>query len=81
MGNPESDDAVIARGSKVFIADKLSETNKKQLDSLGVEWVELRSENGYKRFATVLKHLNIPYQNSSGNIEQRLSQIFREIFI
>lgn len=43
-GNPESADAVIARDSKVFIADKLSDTNKRQLDSLGVEWVELRSE-------------------------------------
>ncbi|MBI5682045.1 MAG: CfrBI family restriction endonuclease [Deltaproteobacteria bacterium] len=28
--NPESADAVIARDSKVFIADKLSETNKRQ---------------------------------------------------
>jgi len=80
-GNPESADAVIARDSKVFIADKLSETNKKQLDSLSVEWVELRSENGYKRFATVLKHLNIPYQDFSGDVEPRLLQIFREIFI
>lgn len=79
-GNPESADAVIARGSKVFVADKLSETNKKQLDSLGVEWVELRSENGFKRFADVLRHLNISYQDFSGNLEQRLLQIFKEIF-
>lgn len=80
-GNPESADAVIARDSKVFVADKLSDTNKKQLDSLGVEWVELRSENGYKRFVTVLKRLNIPYQDFSGDIETRLSQIFKEVFI
>ena len=79
-GNPESADAVIARGSKVFIADKLSETNKKQLNSLGVEWVELRSENGFKRFAEVLRHLNIPYQDFNNDIERSLSQIFREIF-
>lgn len=80
-GNPEGADAVIARDSKVFVADKLSDTNKKQLDSLGVEWVELRSDNGYKRFATVLKHLNIPYQDFSGDIEPRLSQIFKKILI
>jgi len=80
-GNPESADAVIARDSKVFIADKLSETNKKQLDSLGVEWVELRSENGYKRFSSILEHLNIPFQVFSGDIEQRLSKIFKKIFI
>ena len=30
-GNPESADAVIARDSRVFIADKLSDMNKKQL--------------------------------------------------
>ncbi|MFQ5772698.1 MAG: CfrBI family restriction endonuclease, partial [bacterium] len=79
-GNPESADAVIARDSKVFVADKLSETNKKQLDSLGVEWVELRSEKGFKRFVDVLRHLNIPYQDFNNNLEQRLLQIFKEIF-
>ncbi|MEW6607958.1 MAG: CfrBI family restriction endonuclease, partial [bacterium] len=79
-GNPESADAVIARESKIFVADKLSETNKRQLDSLGVEWVELRSENGYKRFSKVLKHLNIPHQDFKGNIDQKLHQIFNEIF-
>ncbi|MFH1455169.1 MAG: CfrBI family restriction endonuclease [bacterium] len=47
-GNPESADAVIARDSKVFVADKLSNTNKAQLDSLKIGWVELRNTNGYK---------------------------------
>lgn len=48
IGNPESADAVIARDSRVFIADKLSITNKKQLDSvLNIEWVELRSKEGF----------------------------------
>ena len=47
-GNPESADAVIARDSKVFIADKLSITNKKQLDSLGIQWVEMRDPNGFR---------------------------------
>jgi hypothetical protein len=32
---------------KVFVADKLSETNKRQLNSLGVEWVELRNHKGF----------------------------------
>src|SRR3989344_808250 len=41
-GNPESADAVIARGSKIFVADKLSDTNKKQLNSRKVEWVDLK---------------------------------------
>jgi len=79
-GNPESADAVIARGSKVFVADKLSETNKKQLDSLRVEWVELRSAGGFKRFETVLDHLKIPHGKLSGGIDSKLEGVFKEIF-
>jgi len=79
-GNPESADAVIARDSKVFVADKLSDTNKRQLDSLGVEWVELRHDSGYKRFKTVLENLNVPHEGFDGDVDIRLDEIFREIF-
>lgn len=79
-GNPESADAVIARDSKVFIADKLSETNKKQLDSLNIQWVELRSNNGFEKFASVLKELQIPYQPLETPIEKTLNDIFKKIF-
>ena len=68
-GNPESTDAVIARDSKVFVADKLSETNKRQLDSLGVEWVELRNDKGFQRFEIVLNHLRIPHGKLALNID------------
>lgn len=80
MGNPESADAVIARASSVFVADKLSQQNKNQLDSLKVNWVELRSENGYKRFKKVLENLGIPYTDYNGNIDKDLPKIFAEIF-
>lgn len=60
-GNPEVADAVIARESNVFVADKLSETNIKQLDSLNVHWTYLRSEKGYLRFGKTLESLNIPF--------------------
>ncbi len=80
QGNPESADAVIARDSKVFIADKLSDTNKKQLNSRKVEWVELRSDGGFKRFETVLDHLNIPHEKLPDNIDKNLETIFKEIF-
>lgn len=66
-GNPEVADAVIARESKVFVADKLSDTNKAQLNGLGVSWVELRVENGFKRFKNVLDDLEIPYTDYTGN--------------
>jgi hypothetical protein len=79
-GNPESADAVIARDSKVFIADKLSDLNKKQLTKLRIEWVELRNNDGFKRFTTVLKNLEIPFKDFSSNVEERLPQIFKEIF-
>ncbi|MFH1526383.1 MAG: CfrBI family restriction endonuclease, partial [Bacteroidota bacterium] len=79
-GNPESADAVIARGSKVFVADKLSETNKNQLDSLSVNWVELRNENGYRKFSEVLSNLKIPFSLNGDYDGTKLDQIFKEIF-
>ncbi len=81
-GNPESADGVIARGSKVFVADKLSNTNKNQLDSLGVEWVELRNVLGFRRFKKVLENLYIPHSEyQTDNIENDLNRIFDEIFV
>jgi hypothetical protein len=79
-GNPEGADAVIARDSKVFVADKLSDTNKKQLNSRKVEWVEMRSDGGFKRFETVLDHLKIPHEKLSENIDKKLETVFKEIF-
>lgn len=80
IGNPESADAIFARESKVFIADKLSDTNKKQANNLKVEWVELRSDGGFKRFDKVLKNLKIPHTKLPNNIEKDLEIAFKEIF-
>ena len=61
-GNPESADAVIARESKIFVADTLSEQNKNQLKSLGVEFLELKNnENCVDDFKKILKKLDIPF--------------------
>lgn len=79
-GNPESADAVIARDSSVFVADKLSDTNKKQLNSLKVGWVELRDKNGYKRFNKVLEDLGIPHEEFKGDANKELEKIFAKIF-
>lgn len=81
IGNPESADAVIARASKVFIADKLSDTNIKQLNSLKVEWVQLRDTNGFQRFEKVLENLNIPHKKLKLNFDNNLSKILKELFI
>jgi len=79
-GNPESADAVIARASKVFVADKLSDTNKRQLDSLDVEWVELRGEDGYKKFGDVLSNLGIPHTRDGRFSTSELDRILAESF-
>lgn len=79
-GNPESADAVIARSTNLFVADKLSIQNKSQLDHLGINWVEMRSENGFKRFKLALEKLQIPHKDISDNFDERLDQIFEEIF-
>ena len=78
-GNPESADAVIARESKVFIADKLSDTNKKQLDSLNVHWVELRSTNGFLKFAQILEALDIPHTAIDSADDEEIDFIIEQI--
>lgn len=78
-GNPESADAIFARESDVFIADKLSDLNKQQADKLNVKWVELRDESGYKRFAKVLKELEIPFTEFNGNLDAHLDKILSEL--
>lgn len=62
-GNPESADAVIARDTDIFVADTLSEQNKNQLKSLGVEFLELKNnQSSINDFKKILKKLNIPYE-------------------
>jgi hypothetical protein len=78
-GNPESADVVVARESKVFVACKLSDKNKKQLDSLNVEWVELRSENGFQKFGIVLDNLGILHRQLPEEVDTRISDILDEI--
>jgi len=78
-GNPESADAIFARESNVFVADKLSDLNKHQANKLKVKWVELRNEDGYKRFATILKELDIPFKNFEGNLDNHLDIILTEL--
>lgn len=79
-GNPESADAIFARESDVFVADKLSDLNKQQADKLNVKWVELRDENGYKRFAQILNELEIPFTEFKGDLDAHLDKILIELF-
>ena len=58
-GNPESGDSVFARGTKVFVADKLSSTLKNQLSDNNILFVELHQKRGFMKLYDVLKGLNI----------------------
>jgi len=78
-GNPESADAIIARDSNVFVADTLSQQNKNQCDQLGIKWVALRDESGYKRFGKVLSELNVPHTDFTGDIDTYLDEILSEL--
>ena len=80
QGNPESADAIIARDSRVFVADTLSQQNKNQCDQLGVSWVACRDIDGYKRFALVLDRFGIPYTQFNEDIEAVLPAILDELF-
>ena len=80
-GNPESADAVIAKSSRIFVADKLSNLNKRQLDDRGVHWVELRDVNGFQKFGRVLEKLSIPFTDRvPANLEQDIERILGEVF-
>ena len=76
-GNPEVADAVIARETNLFVADTLSETNKRQLNSLNIEWIELRSYKGYAKFKEILKKLNIPHEEDKVISENDIQTILK----
>jgi len=79
-GNPESADAIFARNPRVFVADKMSDLNKRQADGLGIHWIELRSPEGYYKFLAVLQNLGIPCQDFDEPLDERLNKILDEVF-
>ncbi len=49
-------------------------------NSRKVEWVEMRSKDGFRRFETVLDNLKIPHEKLSDNFDKKLEIILKEIF-
>jgi len=78
-GNPESADAIFARDTNIFIADKLSDLNKQQAELLNVKWVELRAVNGFQRFGNILEELNIPHTNVSSVLDEDIDIVLNEL--
>lgn len=67
-GNPEVADAVYARGTKIFVADTLSETVRRSLNSSNISWVELSNNKNFeafKQFEEVLIYHDIPYDKNT----------------
>ena len=76
-GNPESSDSAFRRYNHVLIGNKISDKMKKQMDEANIFWVELRSENGYKKFEKLLNELSIqckPYPDHR-NLQEDLDKI------
>lgn len=80
-GNPESGDVIFARESDVFVSDSLSTQNINQLEHNNVEWVQLRSKDGFRRFKKVLENLNIPHSKLlPGDVQENAKRLFKDIF-
>lgn len=81
QGNPESADAIFARNTNVFVADTLSQQNKNQSEQLGVLWVALKDNDGYKQFGEVLTKLGIPHTDyKSLDLNADLEDILDDLF-
>ncbi len=79
QGNPESADAIFARNTNVFVADTLSQQNKNQSEQLGVLWVALKDNDGYKQFGNVLTKLEIPHTDFNGDLAEELDKILDDL--
>lgn len=61
-GNPESADMTIARDSRIFVADTLSQQNCNQLSARGVKYLILKGNpDPLKKFKEILTKLDIPF--------------------
>ena len=78
-GNPEAPDSIFARDGKVLVGDTISDTMKQEMENNNILWVELRTQEGYKRFEDVLNELSIPYKPYRGNLQGDLENILTEI--
>lgn len=65
-GNPESADVIYARDTKLFIADTLSEQNKRQFESNNIPYIEMKGNDKIVEcFEKILTELNIPHNKKN----------------
>lgn len=75
-GNPEGADVIHARDTNIFIGDRLSDTNKTQLDDARIPWVAMADGDTLGQFSTLLTNLGIENTPFEGNLDERLDEIF-----
>lgn len=77
-GNPENADVLFARDTEIFVADRLSNINKQQLDEAGIKWTAMDDGGTLEQFADTLDHFGIQNTRFSGDLNMELERIFRE---
>ena len=78
-GNPENVDAVNSKDTQVFVADKLSDLVRNQLNDNNIKWVELNG-GGFRKFGEVLRELDFNPQEPPKNIRPHLESVLDEVF-
>ncbi len=64
-----------------FAIDFFKKIAVAKLESLDIEWIELRSDEGYKKFKSILDRLKIPScKLDETNIDRKIEAILKEIF-
>ncbi len=80
-GNPESADGALARGIQLFLADRLSDSNKTELNKLDIKWVAIADSNVLENFAKRLQEINIDVTQDPKDImiERDLKKILKNL--
>ena len=80
-GNPESSDSAFRRYNHILIGNTISNKMKQQMDNAKIFWVELRSENGYKKFEKLLNELSVPCKPypDHRDLQEDVDEIFAKI--
>ena len=68
-GNPESADGAMARDTQLFIADKLSDQNKSELDKRNIKWIAMADGQILDQFSKHLDHFEIPHTSINSALD------------
>ncbi len=78
-GNPEGLPLAPARGARLLVADQMSDQTKQTCDEMNVEWVELASPEGWKRFGLALDAFKIPRVERKSVNEDELDEMLGRV--